>query len=107
MGTKAYLLVNLDKRHSDDGYYLDAARELSTIPEVESVESVSGICDLLVKVDAPIKVIFVANKILAKEWVKGLRILRVEPTESEEAPKHITREQLKQVLARRTKAATT
>ena len=79
MGTKAYLMVNLDKKFSHDGYYLDAVRELAAIPEVEFVERVSGICDLLVKVDAPIRVVFVANKILAKEWVKDLKMLRVEP----------------------------
>ena len=87
MGTKAYLMVNLEKRFSDDGYYLNAVRELATIPEVESIETVSGVCDLLVKVDAPIRVVFVANKILAKEWVKGLRILRIEPLEPDETPK--------------------
>jgi len=98
MGTKAYLMVNLKKRFSDDGYYLDAVRELATIPEVKSVEPVSGVCDLLVKVDAPIRVVFVANKILAKEWVKGLKILRIEP-EPVETPKHTVREQLEPTLA--------
>lgn len=99
MGTKAYLMVNLEKRFSDDGYYLDAVRDLAAMPEVESVESVSGICDLLVKVDAPIRVLFVANKVQAKEWVKGLKILRIEPTELSETPKHTTAEQLKHKLA--------
>lgn len=98
MGTKAYLMVNLEKRFSDDGYYLDAVRELAAIPEVESVEPVSGICDLLVKVDAPIRVVFVANKVLAKEGVKSLQILRIEP-ELSETPKHTTTEQLKHKLA--------
>lgn len=81
MATKAYLMINMEKRFSDDGYYSDALRELAAIPEVESVEPVSGICDLMVKVNAPIRVIFVADKIRTKEWVKSLRILRVEPTE--------------------------
>ncbi len=87
MGTKAYLMVNLEKRFSDDGYYLNVVRELAAMPEVESVETVSGICDLLLKVDAPIRVVFTANKILAKEWVKGLRILRIEPLEPSETKK--------------------
>ena len=106
MGTKAYLMVNLEKRFSVDGYYLNVVRELSAIPEVESVESVSGVCDLLVKVDAPIRVVFVANKILAKEWVKRLQILRIEPTEPSETPKHTVREQLKHALAHRTTTTT-
>jgi len=61
MGTKAYFMINMDKKFSDDSYYLDAIRELEAIPEVESVNPVSGVCDLLVKVDAPIRVILVAN----------------------------------------------
>ena len=85
MGTKAYFMINMEKRFSDDGYYLDAVRELEAMPEVEAVNPVSGICDLLVKVNAPIRVIFVANKIRAKKWVKSFRILDVEPTQGTEA----------------------
>ena len=84
MGTKAYFMVNLDKRLSEDGYYLDALRELEAMPEVESVEPVSGVCDLLVKVETPIRIIFAANKIMAKEWVKRLYVLNIEPSESKE-----------------------
>lgn len=102
MGTKAYLMVNLDKKFSHDGYYLDGVRELAEMPEVESVEPVSGICDLLVKVDAPIRVVFIANKILAKEWVKNLKILRVEP-EPSETPKQTIEEQRERVLAHKVK----
>ena len=43
MATKAYLMINMEKRFSDDGYYVEALRELATIPEVETVEPVSGI----------------------------------------------------------------
>ena len=92
MGTKAYFMVNMEKRFSDDGYYLEAVRELEAIPEVEEVKPVSGACDLLVKVDAPIRVIFVANKIRAKKWVKSLRALNVEPAQPTEAPKPAERE---------------
>jgi len=86
MGTKVYLMVNLEKRFCEDGYYLNAVKELVAMPEVESVEPVSGVCDLLLKVDAPIRAVFVANKILAKKYVKRLQILRVEP-EPVESPK--------------------
>ena len=81
MGTKAYFMVNMEKKFTEDGYYLDAIRELEAIPEVETVKPVSGVCDLLVKVDARIRVIFVANKIRAKKWVKSLHVLKVEPAE--------------------------
>jgi len=94
MGTKAYFMVNMKKRFSDDGYYLEAVRELEAIPEVEEVKPVSGACDLLVKVDAPIRVIFVANKIRAKKWVNSLRVLNVEPMSPAEVPKPAERELL-------------
>ena len=94
MGIKAYFMVNMEKRFSDDGYYLEAVRELEAIPEVEEVKQVSGACDLLVKVDAPIRVIFVANKIRAKKWVNSLRVLNVESTPPTEAPKPAERELL-------------
>ena len=86
MGAKAYFMINLKKRFCDDGYYLDAVRDLEAMPEVEAVQQVSGICDLLVRVDAPIRVIFVANKIRSMKWVDNLRILEVEP-EPAETPK--------------------
>ena len=78
MGTRAYFMINMEKRFSDDGYYLDALRELEAMPEVKAVNAVSGMCDLLVKVEAPVRVIFVANKIRAKKWVKDFHLLKVE-----------------------------
>jgi len=91
MGNKAYFMINMEKRFSDDSYYLEAIRELEAMPEVEAVKPVSGVCDLLVTVDAPIRVILVANKIQAKKWVKSLHVLKVGPTE---APKPAERELL-------------
>jgi len=94
MGTKAYFMVNMEKKFNEAGHYLDALRELKAIPEVESVEPVSGVCDLLVKVDAPIRVILVANKIQAKKWVKNLHVLKIEAAEPTVAPKPVERELL-------------
>jgi len=89
MGTKAYLMINVDRQIAQQGdYYIRMVSELEAIPEVEFVEPVSGVYDLLVKVDAPIMAIFVANKILAKEWVRRLHVLRVEPVEREKG-KHM------------------
>ena len=82
MGTRAYFMIDMEKKFSDDNYYLEAIRELETMPEVEAVKPVSGVCDLLVEVNAPIRVILVANKIQAKKWVKSLHVLKVEPTEA-------------------------
>ena len=83
MATRAYFTVSVAEIFCQNGY-LDILKDLETIPEVKSVERVSGACDLLVKVDAPIRMIFVANKLLAKEWVKRLHVLHVEPIQPEE-----------------------
>ena len=85
MGMKAYFMVDVADEIREEGRWADAKRELAAIPEVETVEPVSGSCDFLVKADVPIRAIFVANKIRANGWVKRLRILRVEPVEPEKA----------------------
>ena len=92
MGTKAYFMVNMDRKYSQDGHYLDAVAELEAMPEVESVETVSGVCDLLVKVDAPVRVISVANKISAKKWVKSLHVLKIEYAGPAGTPQPVTSE---------------
>lgn len=83
MATRAYFMVNIAEKFCQNGYK-DVLRDLEAIPEVKSVERVSGVCDLLVKVEAPIRVIFVANKLMVKEWVKRLYVLKVEPFQTEE-----------------------
>ncbi|MBE9502403.1 MAG: Lrp/AsnC ligand binding domain-containing protein [Chloroflexi bacterium] len=89
MGTKAYFMINMDKTLSEDGYYVDAIRELEAIPEIESVEAVSGTYDLVAKVDAPIRVVLVASKVLEKKWVRRLHVLQAEPVEREAAVPHV------------------
>ena len=76
MTSKAYFMVNVAEKFRQHGCR-EAVKDLQTIPEVKSVETISGVCDLLVQVAAPIKVILVANKIMAKEWVKQLHVLKV------------------------------
>jgi len=83
MATKAYFMINVTEKFCQNGYQ-DILRDLETIPEVKAVERISGACDLLVKVDAPVRMIFVANKLLAKEWVKRLHVLYVEPIQPDE-----------------------
>ena len=94
MATKAYFKVDIAEKFCQDSYQT-ILRDLETIPEVKSVERVIGSCDLLVKVDVPIRMIFVANKIRSKKWVKGFRVLNVEVGEATEAPKPAERELLK------------
>lgn len=83
MATKAYFMLCVVEKFCQDSYQRILS-DLEAIPEVQAVERVSGGCDLLVKVEAPIRMIFVANKILAKEWVKRLHVLQVEPIQPEE-----------------------
>jgi len=78
MATKAYLVISVAEEFYQNRYQ-DVLRDLEAVPEVESIERISGTCDLMVKVEAPIRVVFVANKILPKEWVKRLYVLKVEP----------------------------
>jgi len=83
MATKAYFMVNVAEKFWQEGYQR-IFRDLEAIPEVKAIERVNGACDLLIKVEAPIRMIFVANKLMAKEWVKRLHVLHVEPIQPEE-----------------------
>ena len=78
MATRAYFMLSVDKKFCQDGYR-DMLKGLEAIHEVRSVERVSGACDLLVKAEAPLDMVLVANKLLAMEWVKRLHVLHVEP----------------------------
>ena len=82
MATKAYFMVNVAEKFWQEGYQR-IFRDLEAIPEVKAIERVNGACDLLIKVEAPIRMIFVANKLMAKEWVKRLHVLHVEPIQPE------------------------
>jgi len=82
MGEKAYFMIKMKGADDGDGHAA-AARDLEAIPEVEAVEPVSGEYDFVVVavVDAPIRVGLVAKKIESKQWLKNLRVLKVEPAE--------------------------
>ena len=83
MATQAYFMVNVAEKFWQEGYPR-IFKDLEAIPEVKAIERVNGACDLLIKVEAPIRMIFVANKLMAKEWVKRLHVLHVEPIQPEE-----------------------
>ena len=82
MGISTYFIIKVDKTAGGDSH-LDAVKELEVIPEVETIVPVSGEYDLIVeaKVDIPISMGAVARIIEAKEWVKSLQVLKVEPAE--------------------------
>ena len=80
METKAYLMIKTNSEVVGDGHK-SAIKELEAMPQVEVVAPVSGKYDLvgITMVDTPKGVASVANKIQAKEWVKSLDVLEVEP----------------------------
>jgi hypothetical protein len=89
MATTAYLLIRASEAVRNNGY-LKALENLRALPEVESVEPVSGLYDCVVRVEAPMKLIFVVHKIMAKSWIERVHVLRVDrpvamALESEEA----------------------
>ncbi|MDP2931573.1 MAG: 4Fe-4S dicluster domain-containing protein [Chloroflexota bacterium] len=79
METKAYLMIKVD-RENGNGHTAELVKELEAMSEVEAVIPVSGKYDLMAvaTVDTPKKVAGVADQIQAKDWVKGLHILKVE-----------------------------
>lgn len=78
MATKTYFVISIDGDYYQNRYQ-EILKELKTIAEVESVERIKGSCDLIVQAKAPVRAIFVADKILPKEWVKRLLMLKVDP----------------------------
>jgi len=89
MATNAYLLIRASEACRNNGY-LKALEDLWALPEVEYVEPVSGLYDCVVRVEAPIRLIFLVHKVMAKSWVERVRVLTVdqpvqEALESEEA----------------------
>ena len=78
MGISAYFMIKI----GGNGH-LDAVKELEAIPEIETVIPVSGEYDFIAeaRVDIPISIGAVARTIEAKEWVKSLQVLKVEPAE--------------------------
>ena len=78
MPTKAYFMIKLDNQ-IDQQHYLSAIEELQALPEVKSIESIDGCYDLVVMIETVQRVIFTANKIRTREWVKGFLVLKIMP----------------------------
>jgi len=79
MATKAYLMVRVKKEFCQNARMEEILAHLETIPEVKCIEQVDGVCDLLVQIEAPIRAVFIANKVLVLDWVEHLSMLKVEP----------------------------
>ena len=85
MTTRAYFMINVGKGMVGRNSEVTMERELKAIPGVKAVEPVFGIYDLLVLVEAPVsEATHSVNKIMEKDWVRRLHILRAEPLEGEE-----------------------
>jgi len=77
MATTAYLLIRASEAVRHNGY-LKALEDLRTLPEVEYVEPVSGLYDCVARVEAPIRLIFLVHKVMAKSWIERVHVLRVD-----------------------------
>lgn len=80
MATTAWFMINVAEKFRRYGRQ-EVVRDLQAMPEVKSVDVVGGLYDLVVEVEAPLSVVLVANKIMAKEWVKRLDTLVEKPLE--------------------------
>ena len=80
MGNKVYFMIKTAEEAGKEGYE-EALKGLEAMPEIESVESVSGDYNLVAQVNAPKRVVPIANRILENGGVKRIEVLRVEPTE--------------------------
>lgn len=80
MSTKAYLMVNVNKKLYKNPYQ-PVLRDLFIMSDVESIERVNGTCDLVVQSKYPNRIRYLADEILAKEWCDKLSILMTEPAE--------------------------
>ena len=76
MGLRAYFLVTLGD-HVEQHKSIDLLRQLEEMPEVDFVDPVIGRRDMVMMVDAPVTVQATANKIMAREGIKDLEVLRV------------------------------
>ena len=76
MGLRAFFILNTAEDMGQQGL-AGAIRDISAMPGIDSVDPVSGSPDMVVMVDAPITVQALANKVMAKPWVKNLQILRI------------------------------
>jgi len=77
MATSGYLLIRASEAVRHNGY-LEALEDLWALPEVEYVEPVSGLYDCVARVEAPIRLIFVVHKVMAKSWVERVHVLSID-----------------------------
>jgi hypothetical protein len=83
MTTKAYFLIRVWEDLKQDGY-LDWIKDLESMPEVQYITPVTGLYDVVARVEAPVTAMFVAHKVMADSHVKHLHVLRVEEPEKKE-----------------------
>jgi hypothetical protein len=90
METKRYMMIKVTQEACKNGYR-NVLRDLVAIPEVHFIEQLDGIFDLMVQLECPATVGYaVADRLLAKAWVKSLQVLQVEPAEPTEPAEFIT-----------------
>lgn len=78
MATKAYLMIQVKKEFYQNGRMEEVLADLKARPEVKRIEVIDNAdYDLLVETEAPVRAGITAFKVLALDWVKNLRLLKV------------------------------
>jgi hypothetical protein len=83
MTTKAYLLIEVEQELKQNGY-AGWLKDLESMPEVEHVAPVTGVCDAVATVESPVTASLVAHKIMGLTHVKHLHVLKVEEPRTKE-----------------------
>lgn len=76
MGTRAYLLVNVNDEVNQSDFSC-IINDLEKMQEVDFVDPVVGNWDMVMMIEAPITVEAVANKVRALPWVKEVTTQKI------------------------------
>src|SRR3990172_10603542 len=68
------------KREEDVGKegQLESLEDLRSLPEVKYAEPVSGEYDCVARVEAPITLFYLVNKVMARGWIDRMQVLPVD-----------------------------
>ena len=76
MGTRAYLLVNVQDDINQQEF-LKILRQLEDLIEVDFVDPVVGKWDMVIMIEASITVDSFAKKLKEQTWIKEMEILKI------------------------------
>ena len=77
MSTGAYLLIKTAEDVGQDRH-IESLEDLRSLPEVKYAEPVSGEYDCVARVEAPITLFYLVNKVMARGWIDRMQVLPVD-----------------------------